>query len=153
MALPAATALPDVEALTQWVTSGGTAATGVRADLLAWALATATEQVLEACDDPFTVDPDRFDVDTYPWAMHTAVLIVAARLYKRRVSPEGVAGFGELGAVRISATDPDVGPLLGRWLKLDGFAGATTTATVAPEYTIDGGDADTTGDDIDAGGA
>jgi hypothetical protein len=41
-----------------------------------------------------------------------AVLILAARLYKRRQSPEGVAGWDDMGAIRIIATDPDVRSLL-----------------------------------------
>jgi hypothetical protein len=42
-----------------------------------------------------------------------AILMIASRLYKRRQSPEGVAGFGGEGAVvRIVASDPDVVSLL-----------------------------------------
>lgn len=42
-----------------------------------------------------------------------AILLVASRLYKRRESPEGVAGFDDLGsAVRIVARDPDIERLL-----------------------------------------
>jgi len=41
-----------------------------------------------------------------------AVLMLAARLYKRRQSPEGVAGWDELGAVRIMVRDPDIERLL-----------------------------------------
>jgi len=49
-----------------------------------------------------------------PWPAHVeeAVLIQTARLYKRRNSPEGVAGFGDLGVVRISTLDPEVETLL-----------------------------------------
>jgi hypothetical protein len=41
-----------------------------------------------------------------------AVLLMAARLYKRRQSPEGVAGWDEMGSVRIISRDPDVYALL-----------------------------------------
>lgn len=41
-----------------------------------------------------------------------AVLLLAARLYKRRLSPEGVAGWEDMGAVRVVARDPDVDRLL-----------------------------------------
>lgn len=42
-----------------------------------------------------------------------AALIKAARIWSRRESPQGVAGFGEFGVVRISrAQDPDVADLL-----------------------------------------
>lgn len=42
-----------------------------------------------------------------------ACLIQGSRILKRRYSPEGVAGFGEFGAVRVSGRlDPDVQQLL-----------------------------------------
>jgi hypothetical protein len=41
-----------------------------------------------------------------------AILMVASRLYKRRQSPEGVAGWDEMGSVRIIMRDPDVERLL-----------------------------------------
>lgn len=43
-----------------------------------------------------------------------AILLLAQRLNSRRSSPEGVAGWGDLGVVRILATDPDVTSLLER---------------------------------------
>jgi Phage gp6-like head-tail connector protein len=47
-----------------------------------------------------------------------ATLLLAARLYKRRLSSEGVAGWNELGVVRIIATDPDITRLLERYLDM-----------------------------------
>ena len=41
-----------------------------------------------------------------------AVLLMAARLYKRRQSPEGVAGWDDMGAVRVLSRDPDVERLI-----------------------------------------
>jgi hypothetical protein len=41
-----------------------------------------------------------------------ATLLLASRLYKRRLSPEGVAGWNDVGVVRIVATDPDIARLL-----------------------------------------
>lgn len=41
-----------------------------------------------------------------------AIILLAARLYKRRQSPEGVAGWGDLGVVRIITSDPDISRLL-----------------------------------------
>jgi hypothetical protein len=41
-----------------------------------------------------------------------AVLMLAARLYKRRQSPEGVAGWDDMGAVRVMARDPDIDRLI-----------------------------------------
>ena len=51
---------------------------------------------------------DRFDDDE----TQEAILLLASRLYKRRSSPEGVAGWGDLGAIRILASDPDINRLL-----------------------------------------
>ena len=44
--------------------------------------------------------------------MQEAIILLASRLYKRRQSPEGVAGWGDLGVIRIIARDPDIEPLL-----------------------------------------
>ena len=41
-----------------------------------------------------------------------AIVLLASRLYKRRNSPEGVAGWGDLGVIRIMAQDPDIERLL-----------------------------------------
>lgn len=44
-----------------------------------------------------------------------AILLLASRLYKRRQSPEGAAGFGGEGiVVRVVANDPDIKALLER---------------------------------------
>lgn len=50
-----------------------------------------------------------------------AMLMQAGRLYRRRSSPEGVAGFGEFGAVRVSRIDADIEALLAPYLRV-GFA-------------------------------
>lgn len=61
---------------------------------------------------------DRVQIEgTFGWSavppeVYQAWLILASRYFKRRVSPEGVAGFGEFGAVRVSRVDPDVATLL-----------------------------------------
>lgn len=52
-------------------------------------------------------------------AVQEAILLTASKLYKRRQSPEGVAGFGGEGeVVRIVARDPDVHNLLVRHLDM-----------------------------------
>jgi len=57
---------------------------------------------------------------TVPDTVQQACLLQASRVLKRRYSPEGVAGFGEFGVVRIgSRLDPDVELLLGDY-KLEG---------------------------------
>jgi len=48
-----------------------------------------------------------------PAAVHDACLLQVARLHQRRKSPEGVSGWNDYGAVRISSRlDPDVCELL-----------------------------------------
>jgi hypothetical protein len=48
-----------------------------------------------------------------PDTVHQACLIQASRVLKRRHSPEGVAGFGEFGLIRVTnRPDPDVMALL-----------------------------------------
>jgi len=39
--------------------------------------------------------------------------MLAARLYSRKGSPDGLAGYSEFGAARISRSDPDIERLLG----------------------------------------
>ena len=61
---------------------------------------------------------------TYGWPavpepVKTATIFQAARLFTRFDSPLGVAGFGEMGAMRVSfKMDPDVGMLLGPYRRL-----------------------------------
>lgn len=56
----------------------------------------------------------------YPQQVRTAVLMAAARIYKRRSSPEGTTTMFGI-PVNVSRSDPDVEALLVRFLKLDGF--------------------------------
>lgn len=50
-----------------------------------------------------------------------ATLILAARLYRRKDTPEGIIGSNEWGSVRLSRTDPDVAEQISRFVLL-GFA-------------------------------
>ena len=57
--------------------------------------------------------------EPWPDEVHTAALIEAARTYKRRGSPEGVAGLGgDFGLVRVSSFDPTVEANLSAWLRV-----------------------------------
>jgi len=47
-----------------------------------------------------------------PQSVNQACLILAARMYKRKDSPEGVSGWGDFGFSRVVRTDPDVTALL-----------------------------------------
>lgn len=44
--------------------------------------------------------------------------LLAVREYKRYDSPLGVAGFGEIGVIRVSRTDPDIEALLSPFRKI-----------------------------------
>lgn len=52
-----------------------------------------------------------------PISIKQAAIMQATRLYKRYDSPLGVLGFGDLGVVRISRVDPDIGALLAPFVK------------------------------------
>jgi len=53
-----------------------------------------------------------FGFTPVPDQIQQATLILAARLAERRFSPLGVAGFGDLGAVRVSRFDADIENLI-----------------------------------------
>ncbi|MET7643044.1 phage gp6-like head-tail connector protein [Streptomyces sp. NPDC005426] len=63
----------------------------------------------------------RFGWPAVPAEVGEAALIQAARLYRRKSSPEGVTGGGEWGVVRLSRRDPDVWNLIEPYI-LPGFA-------------------------------
>lgn len=78
-------------------------------DLLTQRLSAATAWVYERTMECRWGHPD----------VQEAILLGASRLYKRRQSPEGVAGFsGEGFVVRLLREDPDVRVLLERHLDL-----------------------------------
>ncbi|HEY7822632.1 MAG TPA: hypothetical protein VIG24_07365, partial [Acidimicrobiia bacterium] len=55
----------------------------------------------------------RYGWPEVPAAVKTATLLQASRLFTRNDSPLGVAGFGDMGAMRVSRfVDPDVEMLL-----------------------------------------
>lgn len=47
-----------------------------------------------------------------PTAVRQATVILASRIFKRNDSPLGVAGFGDLGVIRVGKLDPDVDALI-----------------------------------------
>lgn len=53
-----------------------------------------------------------FGWSAIPVAIKQATLILAQRQFKRYDSPLGVAGFGDIGVVRVSRIDPDVASLI-----------------------------------------
>lgn len=62
---------------------------------------------------------DRIYPSTDTADVDQATLLLASKLYKRRQSPEGVAGFAGVDAVvRIAANDPDMRALLERHMDM-----------------------------------
>lgn len=59
-----------------------------------------------------------------PIAITQATLVLAARIAKRGDSPLGVAGFGDLGALRVARNDPDYTNLIGRYRRNRGVVTA-----------------------------
>lgn len=55
-----------------------------------------------------TFRPDLFDMATWPPRAIHAVTLYAARLYRRRGSVEGLAGYADMGGVPIIRIDPDI---------------------------------------------
>ncbi len=58
-----------------------------------------------------------FGWSAVPVAVKQAALLLAMRQFKRYDSPLGVAGFGDLGAIRVGRVDPDVEALLAPFRK------------------------------------
>jgi hypothetical protein len=56
-----------------------------------------------------------------PTAIKQACVIQSARIFKRNDSPLGVAGFGDMGAMRVSRVDPDVARMLEPYRRVNGF--------------------------------
>jgi len=91
----------------------------VRADLeslraMTGVKSTSDDKVLATCLEAagtWVYDRVRPSDVRYP-DVAQAVLLLAARLYKRRLSPEGVAGWQDLGAIRVQTKDPDIERLL-----------------------------------------
>ena len=52
-----------------------------------------------------------------PTAVKQATILLAMRQFKRYDSPLGVAGFGDIGAIRVGRTDPDVQALLAPFMR------------------------------------
>ena len=60
---------------------------------------------------------------TVPTAVKQATILLAMRQFKRYDSPLGVAGFGDLGAIRVSRfLDPDVAQLVEPYRRMRMFA-------------------------------
>lgn len=109
--------IPDGADLAAWIgVDPVPAATSARFDEC---IAAAVEDILDRCLADTVDDSSPGGI---PQVVRTAMLIYGSRLAKRPTSPEGVAGFNDLGAIRLLPLDVDVESLITRYLKLDGFA-------------------------------
>jgi hypothetical protein len=95
-------ATADIDSLRGMVGSQSTKDDG----LLAMCLESAGGWIYDRVEAAFIRKPE----------VQQAILLLAARLYKRRNSPEGVAGWEDLGAVRIIARDPDIERLIEQYV-------------------------------------
>jgi len=55
--------------------------------------------------------------DAWPADVRQAVIMQAARLWKRRTTIEGVTSFGQDFAIRVNRFDPDIDSLLAPYVK------------------------------------
>ena len=53
-----------------------------------------------------------------PVDIKQATILLAMRQFKRYDSPLGVAGFGDIGAIRVGRIDPDVDALIQPFKKI-----------------------------------
>ncbi|MYV64440.1 phage gp6-like head-tail connector protein [Streptomyces sp. SID2131] len=105
------TAVTDYETSPDNAAADGVAVTGLLRVRAAWGASTVSRVRITA----------RFGWPTVPDDITEATLIQAARLYRRKDSPEGVTGSAEWGVVRLSRRDPDVWNLIEPYV-LPGFA-------------------------------
>jgi hypothetical protein len=54
-----------------------------------------------------------------PEEIKNATLLKAARLFRRKDSPEGIRGFSDMGVVRVTRYDPDYDNLIGRYVRVE----------------------------------
>lgn len=59
-----------------------------------------------------------FGFASTPTAIKQATVLLASRIFKRNDSPLGVAGFGDLGVVRVSRLDPDIDAMISPYKKI-----------------------------------
>jgi hypothetical protein len=63
-------------------------------------------------DEPLVEVTGVWGWTSIPTAIRQATVLLASRMFKRNDSPLGVAGFGDLGVIRVGTTDPDVEKLI-----------------------------------------
>lgn len=120
---------PDITALQDQLQSPALSGQKLATALLA--LESATEWIAERCQ-LYVVDADGFyvldangervRVTSIPTPVRQAILLYAAKFYRRKDSPDGVAGTSENGLIRTGRYDSDAEQLLAPYLGLPGVA-------------------------------
>ena len=59
-----------------------------------------------------------FGFTAVPVAIEQATVLLASRIFKRNDSPLGVAGFGDIGVIRVGRLDPDVEVMIAPFKKV-----------------------------------
>lgn len=85
-----------------------------------------TTQIRAIDDYLFTIDGGEATVEvtgTWGWsaipvAIKQAAVILSSRIFRRNDSPLGVAGFGDIGVIRVSRIDPDVEAMIMPYKKI-----------------------------------
>jgi hypothetical protein len=67
----------------------------------------ATEKIQFLIDDDLILEDAEY-VDIVPHTIRMAIMLQSSRWFRRRLSPEGIGGFGEFGAVRVASLDTDI---------------------------------------------
>lgn len=97
---------PDIGAVRDYIGSVEDAQMPVLSDCLDAAIA----YIGWRCDGELEEDADYLDI--VPDNLAEACRMLTSRLFRRRLSPEGVASFGDFGAVRVTRVDPDIEMLI-----------------------------------------
>lgn len=104
-----------VQGLATWLELGDApVAPDPRADWLTAIVDAVVERIEERCTVP---DPGT----TWTASQELAGKMLAARLWRRRTSPEGSQGFDAVALSAVLATDADIAELLGSSEHLTGF--------------------------------
>jgi Phage gp6-like head-tail connector protein len=74
--------------------------------MITTALAAAIDYGNRRMNYKYPIPP--YDDGLLPDVAHSACLMHAARLYRRRDTVDGTIGFGELGAIRVGRYDADI---------------------------------------------
>lgn len=94
------------------------AASITAAEIQKWLKASSTDEHMQMCADAVTAYVDKLPHierdENGDWAASTKLgaLMLGARLYKRRNSPNGIESFGEIGNTYVSRYDSDIARLL-----------------------------------------